>query len=108
MLTGKLPYGEISAERAAKKKFNYIPARQYNSTIPDWMDVCLQKAVNPNPAKRYELLSEFISDFSKPNQSLLDRNMSQPLLERNPLGFWRGVAFIQFTIIILLLFYFLR
>jgi serine/threonine protein kinase len=108
MLTGKLPYGEISAERAAKKKFNYIPARQYNSTIPDWMDVCLQKAVNPNPAKRYELLSEFISDFSKPNQSLLDRNKSQPLLERHPLGFWRGVAFIQLTIIILLLFYFLR
>ena len=103
MLTGKLPYGEISAERASKKKFNYTSARQYNPMVPDWMDACIQKAVNPNPEKRYELLSEFLSDFSKPNQALLDRNKSQPLIERNPLVFWRSIAVIQFVLILLLL-----
>lgn len=104
VLTGKLPYGETSAERASKKKFNYVSARQYNPMVPDWMDACLRKAVHPNPEKRYGLLSEFLSDFSKPNQALLDRNSSQPLLERNPLAFWRGVAFIQLIIILLLVF----
>jgi len=109
MLTGHLPYGEITPERASKKKFIYTSARQHNPMIPDWLDACLQKAVNPNPDKRYHLLSEFISDFSKPNQSLLDRTTSQPLLERNPLVFWRGVALIQFiTILCLVYFYSLK
>ncbi|HIQ15036.1 MAG TPA: bifunctional protein-serine/threonine kinase/phosphatase, partial [Leucothrix sp.] len=103
ILTGKLPYGETSAERASKKKFNYVSARQYNPLVPDWIDACLRKAVHPNPEKRYRLLSEFLSDFRKPNQALLDRNNSQPLLERNPLIFWRGVAFIQFIVILLLI-----
>ena len=107
MLTGKLPYGEISVERAAKKKFNYVPARQHNASVPDWIDACLQKAVHPNPEKRYGLLSEFLSDFTKPNQTLLDKHNSQPLLERNPLAFWRGVAVIQFVVILLLIFSFI-
>ncbi len=108
MLTGKLPYGEVSPERASKKKFRYTSARQYNPLVPEWMDACLQKAVHPNPEKRYALLSEFVTDFSKPNQSLLDRNASQPLMERNPLAFWRGLALLQFILIIALLIYFNR
>ncbi|HIP81402.1 MAG TPA: bifunctional protein-serine/threonine kinase/phosphatase [Leucothrix mucor] len=106
ILTGKLPYGEITPERAAKKKFSYTSARQHNPLVPDWMDACLQKAVHPNPEKRYDLLSEFVTDFSKPNQLLLDRTTSQPLLERNPLAFWRGLVLLQFLVIIGLLYYF--
>lgn len=106
MLTGKLPYGEISSEHAHKKKFHYISARQYNPLVPDWIDACLQKAVNPDPNKRYALLSEFVTDFSKPNQSLLDKTASQPLIERNPFVFWQGVSILQFIIIIALIFYF--
>ena len=108
MLTGRLPYGEISPEKAAKKKFSYTPARQYNAMVPDWIDACLQKAVHPNPEKRYALLSEFITDFSKPNQSLLDKNASQPLLERNPLAFWRGLAVVQFMVILVLFYFYLK
>jgi serine/threonine protein phosphatase PrpC len=104
ILTGKLPYGETTAERASKKKFSYTPARQYNPMVPDWMDACLQKAVHPNPERRYELLSEFLSDFSKPNQALLDRNNSQPLIERNPIAFWRGVAIAQLVVIVFLIY----
>ena len=106
ILTGKLPYGETSVERASKKKFNYVSARQYNPMVPDWMDACLRKAVNPNPERRYSLLSEFVTDFSKPNQSLLDRTTSQPLLERNPLAFWRSVAVVQFLALLILLYFY--
>lgn len=104
ILTGKLPYGEISSERASKKKFNYVSARQFNPLVPDWMDACLQKAVHPNPEKRYGLLSEFLSDFSKPNQALLNKATSQPLLERNPLAFWRGIAVLQLIVILFLIY----
>ncbi len=104
ILTGKLPYGEITAERASKKKFNYVSARQYNPIVPDWMDACLRKAVHPNPERRYGLLSEFLSDFSKPNQALLDRNSSQPLIEKNPVAFWRGLALLQLIVILFLIY----
>lgn len=98
MFTGKLPYGEVSAERAAKKKFIYTPARQYNPTVPDWVDAAIQKAVNPSPEKRYQLLSEFVTDLTKPNESLLNRN-SQPLIERNPTVFWKILAIIELGVI---------
>lgn len=105
MLTGKLPYGEISPERASKKKFRYMSARQHNPNVPDWMDACLQKAVHPNPEKRYGLLSEFLCDFRKPNDALLSRAGSQPLLQRDPLAFWRGLAVMQFFVILIIIFY---
>ncbi|MEE9351101.1 MAG: bifunctional protein-serine/threonine kinase/phosphatase [Thiotrichaceae bacterium] len=103
MLTGKLPYGEIQPEKASKKKFNYLPARRHNPSIPEWIDSALQKATHPNPEKRYALLSEFISDLNKPNASLLESN-SRPLLERNPLRFWQALAFFELIIIVALIY----
>lgn len=108
MLTGKLPYGEIEPERAARKKFNYQSAIQYNPMVPEWIDKCLQKAVHPNPEKRYYLLSEFLSDMSKPNQALVDKSTMQPLLERNPLAFWRVFSLVQFGVIFILLYLLFR
>lgn len=103
MLTGKLPYGEISTEKAHKKKFNYIPASTWNPLVPDWVDGALRKATQADPENRYELLSEFVCDLSKPNSRLLDTG-SRPLLERNPLRFWQIIAGIEAVLIILLLY----
>ena len=89
MLTGKLPYGKPLSERAIKR-VRYIPAKQINSAIPAWVDAALEKAVQLNPASRYERMSELVSDLSKPNSTLLKKE--QPLLERNPIAFWRGFA----------------
>ncbi len=108
MITGRLPYGSISPERAGKKTFAYVSAKQYNPTVPDWVDACLQRATQANPEKRYQLLSEFVTDLSKPNQALLEQGASQPLIERNPLGFWRGLAFVQLLFIVYLLWLMLR
>ncbi len=106
MLTGKLPYGEIQPEKATKKKFRYIPAKQYNASIPDWIDGALQKATHPNPEKRYTLLSEFVGDLNKPNSSLLGGD-SRPLLDRNPLRFWQALAILELFIIASLVYVFL-
>jgi len=103
MLTTKLPYGTISTEQAKKKKFSYVSARRHNPMIPDWIDACLKKAVDPNPDKRYGLLSEFIADFNKPNQRLLDKYESKPLMTKNPVVFWQTTTLIQFIILIVIL-----
>ncbi len=89
MLTGKLPYGGPLSERKLKK-VKYIPARKYNPSVPAWVDGAIEKAVQINPKLRYEAMSEFVTDLSKPNPSLVKEN--QPLLERDPTGFWRALA----------------
>jgi predicted Ser/Thr protein kinase len=102
MLTGKLPYGEISSERAAKKRYLYTAAREHNPMIPEWIDAALEKALQPHPEKRYALLSEFITDLTKPNQRLLQKS-TQPLLERNPVAFWQVVALIELIALVTLI-----
>lgn len=104
MLTGKLPFGEVLPEKAAKKKFTYVSARTYNDTVPEWIDGALKKATHPEPEKRYSLLSEFIVDLTKPNNSLLSSS-SQPLMTRNPLLLWQIIALIELVIILILFFY---
>ncbi len=102
MFTGKLPYGEITPEQAAKKKFNYVSARVHNASVPEWVDAALEKAVHPSPRLRYEMLSEFVADLTRPNSSL--STTGRPLLERNPLKFWKGVALLQLLAILVLVY----
>lgn len=105
MLTGKLPYGAEVAKcktKAAQNKLMYDSLRYENREIPAWVDDAIRKAVHPNPYKRYEDLTEFIFDLRHPNQAFLNK-ARQPLLERNPLAFWKGVSFILALIIIVLL-----
>ncbi len=91
LLTGHLPYGEHDSQRAARRRRDYIPASRWNGHIQPWVDGALRKAVHPDPSKRYETLSEFLFDLSKPNPAFLTAT-SQPLLERNPLAFWKGLS----------------
>ncbi len=91
MLTGKLPYGAGMAKRNPKH-LKYIPAINRNREIPAWVDGALRKSVMVDPNQRYDLLSEFIYDLSHPNTKLVGEK--PPLLDRNPVGFWRGAAFL--------------
>ena len=104
MFTGQLPFGEVEPERVHKKKFQYTSACLYNPKVPEWVDAALEKATHPNPDKRYGLLSEFVADLTKPNDSLLTSKHSRPLLERNPLLFWRGLAVLEAIVILTLVY----
>ncbi|HEU4654286.1 MAG TPA: hypothetical protein VFS47_09880, partial [Steroidobacteraceae bacterium] len=46
----------------------------------------------PDPNKRYGEISEFIYDLHHPNDEYLKRTRL-PLMERNPVVFWKAVAF---------------
>jgi serine/threonine protein kinase/serine/threonine protein phosphatase PrpC len=105
MLSGRLPYGTRVARsktREAQKKLLYRSVLDDKREIPAWIDDVLRKAVHPNPSKRYGELSEFIYDLRHPNTAFLKKSR-QPLLERNPLVFWRSVSFLLAAIVLILI-----
>jgi serine/threonine protein phosphatase PrpC len=94
MLTGKLPYGFQVAQcrtRAAQNKLSYSSIREHDREVPAWIDDVLRKALHPDPYKRYEDLSEFVFELRHPNKAFLNK-ARPPLMERNPVLFWKGVS----------------
>ena len=106
MITGKLPYGaEVAKSRtkAAQKKLRYQSLLDEHREIPAWIDAVLRKSVQADPYQRYDELSEFIYDLRHPNAALLNQK-GPPLLERNPLLFWKCLSFVLAIVVIVLLF----
>lgn len=90
MLTGVLPYGKALTARNLKH-IRYQHAYQFNDEIPLWLDGTLAKAVHLHPEQRYNLLSELNYDLRYPNKSFV-KNITEPLVERNPVAFWKGLT----------------
>lgn len=105
MLTGNLPYGAQIARARTKSqlgKLRYTSAREGNRDIPAWIDGALKRAVDPNPSKRYESLSEYVFDLRHPNAKYLD-TAPTPLIERNPTLFWKcATAILACAVLVLL------
>jgi len=94
MITGKLPYGDSLAKASDKRSLNrlkYTPINNHIANVPLWMDKAIRTAVQVDPNNRYEKLSELECDLRKPNPDYL-REDQLPLLERNPLAFWKGFS----------------
>ncbi len=105
MLTGKLPYGAEAARARTKsqiRKLRYNSALDEDREIPVWIDGALRRAVHPDPYKRYESLSEYVFDLRRPNASYLNPSLT-PLIERNPLLFWKCATAILACIVVALL-----
>ncbi|MBR1255494.1 bifunctional protein-serine/threonine kinase/phosphatase [Bradyrhizobium sp. AUGA SZCCT0240] len=105
MLTGKLPYGAAAAKARTRSQFKrlvYSPASHRDREVPVWVDGTLERAVHPNPYKRYDSLSEFLHDLRHPNANYLS-NSSTPLIERNPLLFWKSTTVVLALVVIALL-----
>ena len=104
MLSGRLPYGAQVAKartKAAQRRLNYISVMDEDREIPLWIDEAIRKAVHSNPYNRYEELSEFIFDLRHPNKKFLSKTLP-PLMERNPVLFWKSVSFILAAIIVII------
>ena len=95
LLNGALPFGQDIPEKptAAKlQKLSYVPSLYCNDMVPVWMDGALRKATAINPAHRYDTLSEFLYDLNTPNPIYLKPEQFIPLVERNPLMFWKTLS----------------
>ncbi|WFU36873.1 bifunctional protein-serine/threonine kinase/phosphatase [Bradyrhizobium brasilense] len=107
MLTGRLPYGAQIARARTRSDFNrlvYRPAAHRGREIPGWVDGALERAVHANPLKRYESFSEFLFDLRNPNAKYLTTS-STPLIERNPVLFWKSTTLLLALVVVLLLAY---
>ncbi|MGO9356238.1 MAG: protein kinase domain-containing protein [Xanthobacteraceae bacterium] len=105
MLTGRLPYGtEMAKARtsAQQRKARYRSALDDARDAPAWIDAVLKKAVHPDPRIRYAELSEFVHDLHHPNAALLDAAPA-PLIERNPLLFWKALSLLLALALLLVL-----
>ncbi len=94
MLTGAHPYGEALSDLHSTRgldRLRYQPSYHHHPMIPVWMDAAIRRAVQPDPAKRYDEISEFLYDLHHPNPVYLNET-PRPLIEREPVRFWKGVA----------------
>lgn len=105
MLSGRYPYGtQVAKSRttAAQKRLIYKSVITEDSAVPMWIDATLQKALHPNPLKRYTDISEFIFDLHNPNPNFTRLNYP-PLMARNPVKFWKTVSLMLALIVVILL-----
>ncbi len=94
MLIGQLPYGlDIARVRSPQdlRGLRYISARHHRPDLPAWVDAVLAKALQPDPARRQEVISEFIHDLKAPGTQFRNPR-STPLIERNPVLFWKSAT----------------
>ncbi|MFZ4286439.1 protein kinase domain-containing protein [Variovorax sp. HJSM1_2] len=105
MLTGQLPYGlqvpQLKSP-ADLKRLRYQPLRHLRPELPEWLDAVLQKALQPQPAKRQEALSEFIHDLHAPGPQF-QRKRAPPLVEKHPVVFWQLTSLLLGLAVVVLL-----
>lgn len=97
MINGRLPFGKDMPEKPNKlnlAKMQYVPSMHVNPMVPLWIDGALKKGCSIDAQVRYETIAEFIYDLSTPNFLFLRSGEFTPLIERNPLVFWKTLAVI--------------
>ncbi|NWL80326.1 protein kinase [Pseudomonas taiwanensis] len=106
LLTGHYPHGEIEAFQ--HPRFGApTPASRYRPDLPAWLDECLARAVSADPAARYETMEEWLLALEQGERRALTAK-PRPLLEREPLKVWRGMALLSLLMNLMLLLLFLR
>lgn len=102
LLSGRLPYGAEVAKcrnRAEQGRLAYQSVLDAERSLPPWLDEVLRKALHPDPNRRHAELSEFVHDLRQPSAEYLNRSR-QPLLERNPLLFWRATSLLLAALLV--------
>jgi serine/threonine protein kinase/serine/threonine protein phosphatase PrpC len=105
LLTGEHPYGSKFSKCKTFSDFNkltYRPSYHHNPDIPLWVDGALEKSVKIKVEERYEAHSKFMEDLRTPNPEFVEKYRI-PLIERNPVLYWKTVSGILAVIVAILL-----
>jgi serine/threonine protein kinase len=101
-LTREFPFGEI--ERFQTPRFHSARrATALNPNVPPWLEAVLLRALSPRPERRYQNYSEMLFELEHPEQVAPFYAEDLPLLERDPLRFYRTGFFILLGAVIALL-----
>lgn len=101
-LTGAFPYGEI--ERFQTPVFGQAKApSRLNPNLPPWLDSVILRAIAVDPARTYQHYSELAFDLANPAKVEPFFPPGAPLLETNPLLFYRTGFYLLLAIVVALL-----
>lgn len=101
LLTGHYPYGEIEAFQHPRFGTPACAAR-LRPDLPEWLERNLAQAVSADPRQRFETAEQWLLLLEQGEhqpQALRPR----PLLEREPLKVWRGLALLSLLLNLILL-----
>ena len=101
LLTGHYPYGEIEAFQHPRFGQPTVASR-YRPDLPGWLDDNLARALNADPQQRYETAEEWLHNLEQGERQAIS-NRPRPLLEREPLRVWRGLALFSLVLNLVLL-----
>ena len=92
LFTRRYPYGEI--EPFTHPRFRApTPIVNHRPDLPAWLDRVVGRAIAVNPKDRYEDVLEFMFDLEHgADRASPIQVQRKPLLERNPLLFWKLCA----------------
>ncbi|KAF0863835.1 bifunctional protein-serine/threonine kinase/phosphatase [Pseudomonas sp. LD120] len=101
LLTGHYPHGEIEAFQRPRFGAPTSPAR-YRPDLPEWLAQSLERGVSADPRRRYETAEEWLLALEHGERRGLSTR-PRPLLEREPLKVWRGIALLALLFNLMLL-----
>ncbi|MEY4569013.1 MAG: hypothetical protein RLZZ398_452 [Verrucomicrobiota bacterium] len=90
-ITGTFPYGEIERFQTPAFRDPKAPG-SLNPLIPPWLDAVILRACAIKPERRYGHYSELLFDLSHPQKVRPWHPEHMPLIERNPVLFWKMAA----------------
>ncbi|WP_373086831.1 protein kinase [Zhongshania sp.] len=103
MLCGELPYGnEVcrASTRQAQIRLTYKPLALARADLPSWVDYAIAQALQIQPEKRYQEVSEFVYDLQNPNSRYL-KKAKPPIMERNPVLCWQVISAALLAVIVI-------
>ncbi len=99
LCTGLLPHGEPQDMKGVRKRLwrDPVPPRALRAEIPEWLQEIILRALEVDPAKRYQSAAQMIFDLTHPMQVRL----TERAFKRVQDGFWtvfkRRRAMMQLT-----------
>ncbi|HED18423.1 MAG TPA: bifunctional protein-serine/threonine kinase/phosphatase, partial [Gammaproteobacteria bacterium] len=89
---GHYPYGEVEAF-SRPRQTQYTPLSRHRPDLPAWLDVVLNRAGAPDPAKRFADVLELAYELEDGlNRGAKITPRAKPLMERDPVLFWKSVS----------------
>ncbi|WP_330892942.1 bifunctional protein-serine/threonine kinase/phosphatase [Ramlibacter alkalitolerans] len=94
LLSGRLPYGAQLAQCRTlpqQKRLRLPSLRASRPELAHWVDDAIARALQLEPQRRHEDVAEFAYALRRPDPGLRPRR-ARPLIERDPVVFWKGLA----------------
>ncbi len=101
-LAGRLPHGEV--EPFQQPVFNSPrPVTAFNHHVPPWLEAIVMRATVADPERRQQNYSEMLYELDNPEKVQPFFRVGTPLLERNPLLFYKIGFFVLLALNIFLI-----